>query len=120
MGGVSWLLMKIYATLSLAENPTTVWFHTALYTWLLGLGNTVGQCLGVLFADNGMVGSCYFEWLKHAMNIPVGLFRSYGLEANVAKSRTMICQPSALQAEMPEEFMAPKCTGVVDSYQVRL
>ena len=65
------------------------------------LGDTVGRCLGVFYADNGMVGSRDSDWLQHAMNILVGLFRSYVLVANVAKSPTITCQPGVLQAGMP-------------------
>ena len=34
----------------------------------------VGRCLGVFYADDGMVGSRDSEWLQHSMNILVGLF----------------------------------------------
>ena len=53
------------------------------------LGETVGQCLGVFYEDNGMVRFRDSDWLHHAMNILVGLFRSYGLAAKVVKSCTM-------------------------------
>ena len=67
-----------------------------------------------------MVGTHDSYWVQHAMNVLVGLFRRYGLAANVSKSRTMTCQPSVLRAGMPEEAMVLKCTGVGDLYQVRL
>ena len=51
-----------------------------------GLGETVVRCFGEFYADDVMVGSCDLDWLQHAMNVLVGLFRSYGLAANVAKS----------------------------------
>ena len=54
------------------------------------------------------------------MNVLVGLFRRYGLAANVAKSRTITFQPGSLWAGMSEEAMALKCTGVRYSYQVSL
>ena len=54
------------------------------------------------------------------MNVPVGLFRRYGLAANVAKSHTMMCQPGALRSGVSEEAKALNCTGVGDSYQVRI
>ena len=85
-----------------------------------GLGETVGRCLGVFYTKDGMVGSRNLEWLQHAMTALVGLFRRYGLAANVAKSCTMAFQPGALQVGMSEEDMVLKCTGVVDSYRVRL
>ena len=49
------------------------------------LGETVGQCVRVLYAKNGMVGSHNLDWLHHTMNILVGLFIRYGLAANIAK-----------------------------------
>ena len=85
-----------------------------------GMGKTVGRCLGVFYANDGMVGSREPDWLQHTMNILVGLFRRYGLAANVNKSHTMTCQPGAIWAGMLEDAMALKCTGVGDSYQERL
>ena len=85
-----------------------------------GLGETVGWRMGVLYANDGMVGSQDTDWLQHSMNVLVGLFQHYGLTANVAKSRTMTCQPGALQSGMLEESKALKFTGVGDLYQVRL
>ena len=58
-----------------------------------GLGETVGQCLGVFYADNCMMGTREPDWPQHVMTVLVGLFRRHGLAANVAKSRTMTCQP---------------------------
>ena len=66
-----------------------------------------------------MFGSRNSDWIQHAMNVLVGLFRRYGLVANVVKSCKMICQPGALWAGMSKEAMALKCTGVGESYQVR-
>ena len=85
-----------------------------------GLVETVGRYLGVFYDNYGMVGSCDSDWIQNAMNVLVGLFRSYGLVANIAKSRKMICQLSALWAGMSEEALAIKCTVVGYLYQVRL
>ena len=79
-----------------------------------GLGETVGRCLGVFYANYGMVGSHDSDWLQHVMNILIGLFKRYGLMANVAKSLTMTFQPGALQVGMLEESMALNYTGVGD------
>ena len=72
------------------------------------LGETVGICLGVFYADNGMVGSRDSDWLQHVLNVLVGLFRRYDLAANIATSRTMTCQSGSLKAGMSEEAMALK------------
>ena len=49
--------------------------------------------LGVFYVNDGIVGSREYIWLHHSMNALVGLFHRYVLIANVAKSRTMTCQP---------------------------
>ena len=67
-----------------------------------------------------MVQSRNLDWLHHVVNVMVGLFRRYSLSDNVAKSRKMTFQTVALRADMLEEAMALKCTGVGDSYRVRL
>ena len=67
-----------------------------------GLEETVGRCLGVFYAYDGMVGSCDSDWLHHSMNILVGLFGRHGLASNVAKSRTMTFQTGSLWAGMLE------------------
>ena len=53
------------------------------------LVETVGRCLGVYYADYGMVASREPDYLQKFMNFRIGLFQKYGLAANVAKSRTM-------------------------------
>ena len=85
-----------------------------------GLGDTVGRCLGVFYADDGMVVSRDADWLQHSMDVLVGLFQRYGLTANVAKSFTITCQPGALWLVIYAESKALKCMGVVDLYPVRL
>ena len=84
------------------------------------LVETSGRCLGVFYVNDGMVISRDADWLQHAMNILVGLFRWYSLENNVVKSCTMMCQPDALRFGVYAEAKALKYTGVVYSYCVRL
>ena len=81
-----------------------------------GQVETVGRFLGVFYSNNVMVGSRNLDWIQHAMNVLVGLFRRYGLTANVANSCTMTCQPGALTAGMLEKAMELKCTGLGDLY----
>ena len=85
-----------------------------------GLGETIGWCMGVFYADDGMVGSHGLYWMQHVMNVLVGLFRRYGLAANIAKSRTMTQQSGALRSGISEDAMALKCTEVGDLYRARL
>ena len=85
-----------------------------------GLGETFERCLGVFYANDGMVGSQFADWLQHSMNVLVGLFRRYGLAANVSKSRTITFQPDAIRSGIYEEAKDLKCTGVGESYRVRL
>ena len=85
-----------------------------------GLGDTIGRCLGVFYANDGMVGSRDLGWMQHKMKNLVVLFRRYGLASNVTKSCTMTCQPGALRVGVSAEATALKCTGVGYSYLVRL
>ena len=85
-----------------------------------GLGEAVGRCLWVFYSDDSMVGSRDPDWMKYLMNVLIGLFRRYGLMANVNKSRSMTCQPRALRSGMSAEGKALKCTGVGYSYRTRL
>ena len=101
------------------ENVIRTWLAmTVEYQSLThdGLGETLGRCLGVFYAYYVMVGSRDSGWLHQEMNVLVGLFIRYGLVANVAKSRTMICQPGALRSGVLEEAMVLKCSGAGDSY----
>ena len=84
------------------------------------LGETIGRCMVVFYADDDMVGSCNPDWLQHALNVVVGLFRRYGLAANIAKSNTIACQPGALRAGMSKEAMALNCMGLRYLYRMRL
>ena len=83
-------------------------------------GDTVGRSLRVFYADNGMVGSCDSECMQHVINVPVGLFRRYGLVANVVKTQTMTCQSGALRVGMSEEAMVMNWTGMGESYRVKI
>ena len=76
-----------------------------------GLGETVGRCLRVFYAKYGMVSSRESDWLQHAMNFLVGLFRRYGLAANIAKSHKMTCHPVNLRVGMSEEAMRWSAQG---------
>ena len=49
------------------------------------LGHTVGQSLGVFYADDGLLGYWHPEWMQGALNILIQLLRKTGLANNVAK-----------------------------------
>ena len=70
-----------------------------------GLVETVGRCVGVFYADDGMVGLRDPNWLQHPMNFLFGLFRRFILAANATKSLTMTCQPGTLRTGISEEAM---------------
>ena len=50
-----------------------------------------------------MVGSREPDWLQHLMSVLVGIFRGYGLAANVAKYHLMKCQTGAQRLGMYAE-----------------
>ena len=85
-----------------------------------GMLEAVGRYLGVFYADDGMVGSKDAEWIKHLMNVLVGLFWWYYFAASANKYRMMTYQPDTLRSGISVEAKALKCTGVGYSYRVRL
>ena len=62
--------------------------------------------MGVFYVDNSIIGAQELEWLQNGLNFFIGLFRKYGIIANVAKSRPMTCQPGALWLDMSEEVVS--------------
>ena len=68
-----------------------------------GLGLAVVRCMGMFYMYDGLVGLRDPEWLQGALNVIIGLFQKYGLVANVAKSKAMICQPGEIWFGMPDE-----------------
>ena len=83
------------------ENFVWMWLSITVkdqrvaHNWM---GVAVRSCLGVVYANDGMVVSRDSDWLQHLMNVLIGLFRRYGLVDKISKSRTMICQPRALRS----------------------
>ena len=52
----------------------------------------VRRCMGMLYADDSLVGSRDLDWLQGYLNVIIGLFRHYKLVANVANSKAMMYQ----------------------------
>ena len=75
------------------------------------LGLAVRQCLGLFYSDNGMVVSRYLEWIQGNLNLIISLFWWYILVANVAKFKSMTCQPVSIRSGMLEEAGGRKFTG---------
>ena len=67
-----------------------------------------------------MVGSRDPEWLQVALNVLIRILRRYRLLANVAKSKAMTFQLSALLSSMSEEAVQWWCTGRGETYCERL
>ena len=85
-----------------------------------GLGETARWCLGVFYANYRMMVSQDADRLQHVMSFLVGLFQRHGLTTKLAKPRTMKFQNDALQLGMSMESKYLRCTGMGDSYRVRL
>ena len=58
-----------------------------------------------------MIRSRYTEWLQGAINVIKRLFRRFGIMANVAKYKTMECQPGAIHTGMSEEAFSSRSKG---------
>ena len=82
-----------------------------------GLGMKVGQCMGIFYADDGMIGSRDTEWFQGAINVLIWLFRRIRFMANVAKSKTTTWQPGAIHTGMPEEAFSKRRKGELATYR---
>ena len=85
-----------------------------------GLGHTVADRLSILYADDGLLGARDDEWLQGSLNVLVSLFRRFGLQANVTKTKAMTCFPGATRQGISPESYARRMTGVGDTYRERL
>ena len=75
----------------------TVEYELVSHEWTL---LAMVWCLGLFYSDDGMVGLYNPEWLQGAFNVLIGLFRRYGLVANVSKSKTIMCQMGEIRSGM--------------------
>ena len=75
------------------------------------MGLAIGKCLGLFYADDGVVRSRDTEWLQVALNMLIGIFCWYRLVMNVAKSKTAKCQTGTLRFGISEEAVVRRCTG---------
>ena len=85
-----------------------------------GLWYVVGRSMGILYADDGHIGSLEPEWLKGSINVLIGLFCCIRLMANVAKYKMMICQPGTIRSEISEEAVGWRSIGKGSAYRERL
>ena len=85
-----------------------------------GLGIAVGRSMGVVYVDDGRLGSRYPEWLYGDINVLIRIFRRVGLMANVAKYKIMTCQPGAICTGTLEEAFIWRSTGEGDPYREHL
>ena len=67
------------------------------------MGLVLGWCIGMLYVDDGLVGLRDPEWLQGALNMLIGIFRWYGLVANVVKYKAMTCQTGEILSGMSED-----------------
>ena len=67
-----------------------------------GFGVAVGSSIGIFYADDGIIGSWYLEWLQGVINVIIALFVRVGLVASVAKYNTTTCQPGAIRTGISE------------------
>ena len=85
----------------LVENFIRIWLAMTVDDQRVdhnGMGETSGRCLGVFYANEGMMGSGDADRLHHSMNFLVSLFQWYYLLAKVDKSHSMTCQPGTLRS----------------------
>ena len=75
--------------------------------------------MGFFYAYDDLLGSREPEWLQGALNFLIGLFQMIGLAANIAKSKTILCQPEEIRLGIPEEALGRRSIGKVATYRER-
>ena len=68
-----------------------------------GVGEAVGQELGVFYAENGIIASHNTKGVQGDINFLIGLFRIIGPRANITKSKTMTCHTGDIRSGMSAE-----------------
>ena len=81
-----------------------------------GIGKALGHKMGVFYADDVMIGSGDPIWIQGYINVLIDLFRIIVPEANIAKSKKMICQPGSIQSGMLVEAFTRRITGEGTNY----
>ena len=79
-----------------------------------GLGQAVGQIMGVFYADDEILGSQDLACLQGDLNFLIGLFRWIGMAANVAKLKNINLHPGEIISGMLEEVFVRKSTHTRD------
>ena len=85
-----------------------------------GTGYAVGWIMVFFYAYNFHICFHDLEWIQGFPNIIIGQFRHIGLMANLAKSKTMMCQLGKIQLGMSEEAVGLKSMSKGDKYLERL
>ena len=61
------------------------------------------MCMGLFYADDGIIISRDPEWILGAITVLIGLFGRVRLMVNVAKYKTIPCQSGSIPTEVSEE-----------------
>ena len=85
-----------------------------------GLGMVLGGCMGMFYAYDGMIRSREPEWIQGAINVIINPFRGFRLVSNVAKYKTMACQPGKICTGIPEETFSRGSKGEGGTYPEHL
>ena len=85
-----------------------------------GLGLTVGRCMVMFYADDGLFGLKKPEWIQGALKMLIGLLRWYILVPNISNSKAMMCLPGEIWSGMSEEALGRKITWRGATYKERL
>ena len=58
-----------------------------------GMGWEVGESNLVFYADDGRISGWDHEWVQDALTLTVAMFLQMGIEANLEKTKAMVCTP---------------------------
>ena len=76
--------------------------------------------MGLLYAENSVVGFWDRECIQGDLNMIIGLFCWYGLVKNIVTSKSMTCHTGKLRSGISEEAVGRQCMVRGATYCKRL
>ena len=67
-----------------------------------GMGWVDGERNIVFYADDGRIAGKDPEWVQDALKVKVAMFRRMGLDANLEKTKLMVCTPRLIWGKWEE------------------
>ena len=83
------------------------------------MGCAAGERILVFYADDGRIVGRYHEWIQDALTVTVVMFSRMGLDANLKKTKVMVCTPGFIWGDWGETAYKRWATGEGANFRER-